>query len=336
MGLKNMWNFKQKKDNDESSDDSSDDEDEEPAEKKPVMHSVAIRHYGGVNRIRSQRLGDSTVCSVWNDLGKVQIWNLTNALNQANQMTGPSQTVKAEKYEVPLFTYEGSKQEGFAMAWSPTVTGDLATGDRVKNIYVWHMQEGGQWAIDRKPLTGHQDQIEDLAWSPNEAGLLASVASDKSLRMWDTRVPPAQACVAHVENAHDSDVNVLSWNAHDSLILTGGDDGQLKIWSLKTITSKQPVARFKYHKKPITSVEWHPTETTTFMASSEDNQTTIWDIAMEADGGDEQSIEGVPPQLLFIHMGQKEVKELHWHRQIPGLCLNTAVDGFNVFRPINM
>ena len=48
-------------------------------------------------------------------------------------------------------------------------------------------------------------------------------------------------------------------------------------------------------------------ETTTFMASSEDNQTTIWDIAMEADGGDEQSIEGVPPQLLFIHMGQKEV-----------------------------
>ena len=55
--------------------------------------------------VQTQRLGDSTVCSVWNDLGKVQIWNLTNALNQANQMTGPSQTVKAEKVNFMVFFF---------------------------------------------------------------------------------------------------------------------------------------------------------------------------------------------------------------------------------------
>ena len=46
---------------------------------------------------------------------------------------------------------------------------------------------------------------------------------------------PTDACVCTVENAHDDHVNVLSWNANEPLIVTGGDDATLKIWSLKTI-----------------------------------------------------------------------------------------------------
>lgn len=42
-----------------------------------------------------------------------------------------------------------------------------------------------------------------------------------------------------------------------------------------------------------------------FMASGEDNQVTIWDIAVEADTP--EAVEGVPPQLMFLHLGQKEV-----------------------------
>lgn len=99
---------------------------------------------------------------------------------------------------------------------------------------------------------------------------------------------------------------------------------------------------FKYHSRPITSVEWHPTEAGVFVASSEDDQVTFWDINLEqAIENDVNEVSGnadvdLPVQLLFVHSGQNEIKEAHWHPQIPGLMLTTALNGFNVFRTCNI
>jgi len=103
-----------------------------------------------------------------------------------------------------------------------------------------------------------------------------------------------------------------------------------------------PVAFFSWHKAPITSIEWHPSEDSIFAAAGADDQVTLWDLAVEQD--DEEvgmneivdGQDGIPPQLLFVHQGQKNIKELHWHFQIPGAVITTASDGFNVFKTISV
>ncbi|TKR65212.1 hypothetical protein L596_025644 [Steinernema carpocapsae] len=330
---------------DEESDDEEDDEDiekreDEEKKKQPRLYASMMRHRGGINRVKATVLGDSNVCAVWNDLNRVQIWNLAKPLEEleklyeADQGRGQNCTVVVDTQQ-PLHTFAGHAAEGFALGWSPLKPGMLASGDSKKNLHVWKMHEGGQWVVDQRPLVGHKKSVEDVAWSPTEESLLISCSSDKTVRLWDTRLNANEACVCVVENAHESDVNVLSWNDKEPLIASGGDDALLNIWSLKTIQFGEPVAKFKHHSKPITSVEWSPHESTTLLASGEDDQTTIWDLAMETEDGQNEDLPDIPPQLMFIHCGQKEVKEVHWHCQIPGLAFSTSLSGFNVFRTIN-
>ena len=103
------------------------------------------------------------------------------------------------------------------------------------------------------------------------------------------------------------------------------------------------MAKFKHHTAPITSIEWHPTDSTVFAAAGADDQITLWDLAVEKDDNEGENDKGsgdqmkaVAPQLLFIHQGQTDIKELHWHPQIPGVVLSTAHSGFNIFRTISV
>lgn len=132
---------------------------------------------------------------------------------------------------------------------------------------------------------------------------------------------------------------------------SGSDSGVFSIWDLrawptavKERKTPETAASFSWHTKPITSIEWHPKESSVLAVAGDDDQLTIWDLALERDEEDETLmgtnaaglVIEVPPQLLFVHQGQKSVKELHWHTQAPGVILSTAFDGFNVFKTFNM
>ena len=58
-----------------------------------------------------------------------------------------------------------------------------------------------------------------------------------------------------------------------------------------------------------------------------DGQLAVWDLALERDPEEEAALapesnalapDNLPPQLLFVHGGQQDMKEVHWHPQARG------------------
>jgi ribosome assembly protein RRB1 len=272
---------------------------------------------------------------------------------------GGNQNNKINK--VPALQVHSHSSEGYALDWSPVVQGQLASGDCRSKIHIWTPSPGGKWQVGAG-LKGHTASVEDIQWSPSEPTVFASCSVDKTIRVWDSR--SKSGAMITVENAHASDVNVISWNHGTSYMLaSGGDDGVLRVWDLRSfspsgpsgttdstvVANPQPVADFSYHKKPITSVEWCPNEPSMLLTTGEDHQLALWDLALERDPEEEAALgagtaavmtgeveEALPAQLLFVHAGQMNPKEGHWHPQIPGLIVSTAADGFNIFKPSNI
>ncbi|KAG5680762.1 hypothetical protein PVAND_010249 [Polypedilum vanderplanki] len=332
---------KEKEDSDLESDmESESDEEEETEEKKPKMSCALINHVGCVNRIRATEVNNQSFAATWSETGKVFIFNITeqlkavedHALLKTYEATNQCAIVK------PTYIFRGHRTEGYGIDWCPTEAGVLATGDCNKDIHIWKPTEDGSWTVNQVPLVGHNASVEDIQWSPNERNVMATCSVDKSIRIWDTRASPQKACMLTTDNAHDSDVNVISWNKSEPFIASGGDDGVLKVWDLRSFQSKTPIATFKHHTNHITTVEWNPLDSTVLASGGDDDQIAIWDLSVEKDDNEQtnQQLKDLPPQLLFIHQGQKEIKELHWHPQISGVMFSTAESGFNIFKTISV
>lgn len=312
------------------SDEESDDEDN--LDEDPVIEHVNVNHHGGVNRIRSMPQTPGVVATM-SETGQSHIYDLSHVLK--SMMTkGP----RAAAPTKPVFSFTGHRTEGFAIDWSPVIAGNLATGDCNGKIHVWKSSAAGNsWQVDNTPYSGHTSSVEDLQWSPSEGTVLASCSADRTVRIWDIR-DKSKPQISY--DAHAEDVNVISWNRNVGYLLaSGSDDGSFKVWDLRAIRKGcTPLAHFTYHKGPITSIEWAPHDESMLAVSSDDNQISIWDLSVEADddaatASKEQNLEEFPPQLLFLHMGQSNIKELHFHPQIPGTVVSTAEDSFNVFKP---
>ena len=333
-------------DREHGEDDSSDDEDEDA---DPILESSSIPMTSTTNRIRAHQTPPSdssrppiTLTATMTEAAQVLIHDITPHLSHFDS---PG-TIITPQQNKPLSTLRMHRTEGYAVDWSPLITtGKLVTGDNDGKIYVTTRTDSGGWAVDNRAFTGHNGSVEELQWSPSERHVFASASSDGTIKVWDVRSKSRTAALS--VQVSKTDVNVMSWSRQTAhLLASGADDGEWAVWDLRqwkpnanlaAPLKPMPVASFNFHKEQITSIEWHPTDDSIVAVAAGDDTLTLWDLAVELD--DEESkdtggVEGVPPQLLFVHYMAK-VKEAHWHPQIPGCVVGTG-ETFNVFKTISV
>ena len=312
-------------------DDDDDDEDSDN-DQDPDLEFRMIKHNGGVNRVRAMPQMSTLVAS-WSDNGSVYVHNIFGELEGLEGRVGAASTGK------PVHTFSEHSAEGFAMGWNPHQVGQLVTGDCSGETYLWNPASGGTWTQSRiLQNTTSFSSVEDVEYrkigDSSVANIFALCGGEQGkVGIVDVRNPgkPATEFVAH-----KGDTNVLSWNPIvGQLLLTGGDDGSFKVWDVRA-TSRGALANFKWHRGPITSVDWHPKDEAVLAVSSDDDSTSIWDMSVEEDESEVGGEHVYPPQLLFLHMGQKSVKEIKFHKQMPGVMVSTALDGFNIFKTFNI
>jgi ribosome assembly protein RRB1 len=318
--------------------DDSDSDDE--IDLDPVVEHYNIKHYGGVNRVRCmpQR---SSIVATWSDAGKVNLFDVSPILQRFSLADGKPITTEIPKKA--FYSYGKHGTEGWAMDWSTVKEGQLATGDCNGNIHIWQQNEASysvtpSFMADKSfKRSGTSLSIEDLQWSPTEATVFASAECGGIVRVFDTRAPN-RSMIRH--QIHDTDINVLSWNhLVSNLLATGSDDGILSVWDLRKFNTATEdlaaLARFTSHKSPINSVEWHPTDES-MLSVTDDSGAYVYDLSVEEDETTRASGIDLPPQLLFVHSGSEQFKEVHWHPQIPSCLMTTALSGYSVFIPSNL
>ena len=333
--------------NEDSDEDMLEEDSDEEEDEDAVLHVRKIAHTGGINRVRCMPQNGCIIAS-WADTAQVQLWDVSTLYQEIVQESDERVEISKKINKLNALQVHAHSMEGYALDWSPCVAGRLASGDCRSKIHLWEPSNAGRWSVGAA-LKGHEGSVEDIQWSPGEATVFASASVDKTVRIWDTR-DTSRSMITF--KAHDADVNVISWNRQTMYMLaSGGDDGHMRVWDLRNLsqqtqgTEATPVANFTLHKGPITSIEWCPYEASMLSTTSSDDTLAIWDLALERDPEEEAALapdtnvaapEDLPAQLLFVHAGQKDMKEAHWHRQIPGMLISTALDGFNILKPSNI
>lgn len=126
-------------------------------------------------------------------------------------------------------------------------------------------------------------------------------------------------------------MNVISWNSLKSnLLASGSDDGCFKIWDLRY--AKNCMTELMWHNESITSIAFQPNEDSSLAVSSADNRISFWDFAVEPDSN-EIGEEEIPDQMMFLHQGQEDIKEICFHPIYYEMMISTSNTGFNIFKP---
>jgi WD40 repeat protein/serine/threonine protein kinase len=167
----------------------------------------------------------------------------------------------------------GTRQLGMirSVAWSPN--GErIAVGENyLGHVQIWNARTGEL----EESIDAHHHYVSSVAWSPDSLRL-ATISVDQSLIVWDST---SWEKLVAIKPVHGGQALAVAWNTDGNTLVSGGDDGIVKLWDAST--GELQLER-RGHVGSVHAVAWHPHDGRLFSASA-DGTAKLW----SADGHQE-------------------------------------------------
>ncbi|KAL5362161.1 WD domain protein [Aspergillus floccosus] len=148
-------------------------------------------------------------------------------------------------------------------------------------------------------------------------GSFAAISSDDSLRVFDA------AGLAHVSvvaaDTHTGVTSLRSYSVDQQLLATGGRDGKVKLWDLRSGKNSAVMEVETSKEAPVLSIACCP-QTNSLVAGTElvSSQAIVqfWDVRSPGQ-----------PRLQYVESHNDDVTELQYHPTRPDILLSGSTDG---------
>lgn len=179
-------------------------------------------------------------------------------------------------------------------------------------------------ALYREPSEStdhHSGPVKSLDFNSVENHLLASAGASNEIFVWDVNRfdQPYAPATAQGQALDENSVEAVAWNNKVANILAAGSsNGVTAVWDTKKWNQQgRPVLKLQYAKSQVSSVVWHPTNSTTLMTASVDDNAPViclWDLRNA----------NAPAKILQGH--ERGVLSLDWCSQDSGFLLSSGKD----------
>lgn len=244
----------------------------------------------------------------------------------------------------PLIGHESSVED---IKWSPDEADILASCSIDKSIRLWDLRQPVVSRCVTAVPDAHKSDINVIDWNKISKNLLVSGGDDGVVKIWDVRY--LSKCkdngsfpVAQFDH-HKKPITSVEWDPNDDTVLAVcSEDDRLTLWDLAVEKDEEQEVNDEMDVDVKKEDKHHDSS-----SSTEDDSEEEEDDDADADEAEEKeenedgveygdlNFKTIPEQMLFLHQGQAEIKELHWHPQLKGIIVSTALNGINIFKTIS-
>jgi histone-binding protein RBBP4 len=241
-------------------------------------------HPGEVNKARYMPQNPDIIAT-WSVDSRVLIWDRSK-----HELKPRNSEVK------PNVVCAGHTEEGFGLAWSPHIEGQLATASEDRTVRLWDVAPPGSEEIDPiQTWTHHKGIVNDVQYHPIQESWIASASDDLSFAVIDTRQDDHSTAVFK-ETAHSDAVNCVAFHPQwQSILVTGSADKTIAMWDLRNLGQK--LHEIKAHTDAVIQLQWHPHEPAILASGSYDRRIIMHDLSRCGEEQTEEEAEEGPPEL---------------------------------------